>query len=160
MLCAPVPGEGCGQVWVGPAARRVGGWWEAGAPGGLLGKHIAHNGVWGGQSGAVVHRVRWAGTGGRPTCALHDYCDFSHFKVPVWCVQEVERRVQLGYPSQVSGPCLAPVLGCVHREARPQGVQQGRGAAVEGGGRPLARQPQRVPNSQGPAQLVRGVPVH
>ena len=49
----------------------------------------------------------------------------------------------------VRGPRLVQVRGCAHGVACPQDVQHGQGAAVEGGGRIFARQPQRVPHRQG-----------
>ena len=57
---APGPGHGGGEVRGGPAARRVGGWREAGAPGGLSGERLAHNGVRRRWPGSVVYRVRQA----------------------------------------------------------------------------------------------------
>ena len=53
----PGSGEGWGQVWVCPAARRVRRRREGGAPGGVPGERLAYDGVRGGRPGAVVHRV-------------------------------------------------------------------------------------------------------
>ena len=61
---APGPGEGSGRVWEGPAAKRVGGQREVGAPGGLPGEHVAHDGQGGGWPRSVVHRVCRAGARG------------------------------------------------------------------------------------------------
>ena len=38
-------GDAGGQVWLGPAATRVGGWLESRAPGEPHGERVAHNGV-------------------------------------------------------------------------------------------------------------------
>ena len=75
------PGAGYrgGQARVGPAAGRVSGQREGGAPGGFFWERLAHDGVRGGWLGAVVHLVGWAGAGGRLARAFHKYCDFAHF---------------------------------------------------------------------------------
>ena len=78
---APGPGDGGGQARVGPAAGPVGCWREGGAPGGLLGERLAHDGEGGGSTGAVLHRVGPAGAGGRLARAFHEYCDFPHLGV-------------------------------------------------------------------------------
>ena len=70
-------GTGVGRL------RGACGWREVGAPGGLPGEHVAHNVVRGGRPGTVVHRVGWAGAGGRPARAFHKYCEFSHFQVRI-----------------------------------------------------------------------------
>ena len=49
-------------------------------------------------------------------------------------------------PPRVLGPRLVQVRGRVPGAARPEGVQQGSGAAAEGHGRPCSRQPQGVPH--------------
>ena len=137
---APRPGKGGGgQVWVGLAARRMGGWREGRAPGKA--------------SPGAVYRVGQAGAGGLPARAFHKYPDVSHFAVLVRRVQEVKRRVQLGHPSRLHGPNMVQVLGRVHGRARPEGAQQGWGADVEGGARPFARQPQAVRYGQERAPL-------
>ena len=64
-------------------------------------------------------------------------------------MQKVEGRIQFGQPSWVRGPRLVQVRGRVAGEARPEGVQQGWGPAVEGHDGPLNRQPQGVPHGQG-----------
>ena len=61
----------------------------------------------------------------------------------------MECRVQLGHSSWVCGPCLVQVRGRVPGVARHEGMQQGRGAAVEGHGGLRAYQPQGVPHGQG-----------
>ena len=82
---------------------------------------------------------------------FHDYRDFAHLQVLVRQMLKVECRVQLRHSSWVSGPRLVQVRGRIPGAARPEGVQQGWGAAVEGHGGPRARQPQGVSNGQGPA---------
>ena len=82
----PGPGEGGGQVWVGPAAGRVRRRREGGAPVGLPGERLAHDGVRGGRPGAVVYRVGRPGTGGRLARAFHEHRDFAHLQVLVWWV--------------------------------------------------------------------------
>ena len=72
----------------------------------------------------------------------------------------MERRIQLGHPSRVRGPRLVQVRGRVPGVARPEGVQQGWGAAAEGHGRPCSRQPQGVPHGQGPARPIGLAPLH
>ena len=57
-------------------------------------------------------------------------------------------------------PAQVQVRGRVPGVARPEGVQQGWGAAAEGHGRPRSRQPQGVPHGQGPARPVGLVPLH
>ena len=69
-------------------------------------------------------------------------------------------RIQLGHSPRVRGPRLVQVRGRVPRVARPEGVQQGWGAAAEGHGRPCSRQPQVVPHGQGPARPVGLAPLH
>ena len=76
-------GEGGGQVWVRPAAGRVRRWREGGAPGGLPGERLAHNGVRGGRPGAVVHRVCRPGAGRGLVRAFHEHRDFAHLQVLV-----------------------------------------------------------------------------
>ena len=147
----PGPGEGGGQVRAGPAARCVRRRWEGGAPGGLPGERLAHDAVRGGGPGAVVHRVVRAGAGGRLVRAFHEYRDFAHLQILVRRMYKVECRIPFGHSSWVRGPRLVQVQGRVPGAARPEGVQQGRGAAVEGYGGPRARQPQGVPHGQGPA---------
>ena len=63
-------------------------------------------------------------------------------------------------PPRVRGPRLVQVRGRVLGVARPEGVQQGWGAAVEGHGRPCSRQPQGVPHGQGLARPVGLAPLH
>ena len=66
----PGPGEGGGQVWAGAAAGCVRRRWKGGAPGGLPGERLAHDGVRGGRPPAVVHQVgraRRAGTSPAPS---------------------------------------------------------------------------------------------
>ena len=147
----PGPGEGGGEVWVGPAAGCVRRRREGGAPGGLSGECLAHDGVRRGWAGAVVHRVGRAGAGGRLVRAFHEYRDFAHLQVLVRRMWKVECRVQIGHFSWVCGSRLVQVRGRVPGAAPPEGVQQGWGAAVEGHGGPRARQPQGVPHGQGPA---------
>ena len=79
----PGSGEGGGQVWVGPAARRVRRRREGGAPGGLPGERLAHDGVRGGRPRAVSHRVGLPGAGGRLVRAFHEHRDFAHLEVLV-----------------------------------------------------------------------------
>ena len=74
-------GEGGGQVWAGPAAGRVHRQREGGAPGGLPGERLAHDGLRGGGPGAVVHRVGRPGAGGRLVRAFHEHRDFAHLQV-------------------------------------------------------------------------------
>ena len=105
----------------------------------------------GGRPGAVVHRVGRAGAGARLVRTFHEYRDFANLQVLVRRMYKVECRVQLGHSSFICGPCLVQVRGRVPVAARPEGVQQGWGAAVEGHGGPRARQPQGVPHGQGPA---------
>ena len=62
---APGPGEEGRQVQVSPAARRVGGRREGGAPGRFSGERLAHDGVREGRPDAVVHGVGQQGPGGR-----------------------------------------------------------------------------------------------
>ena len=50
VMGTPGPGEGGGQVWVGPAAGRVYRRREGGAPGRLPGERLAHDGVRGGSA--------------------------------------------------------------------------------------------------------------
>ena len=54
-------------------------------------------------------------------------------------------------PTRVRGPRLVQVRGPVPGAARPEGVQQGWGAAVEGHGGPRTPRPQGVSHGQGPA---------
>ena len=82
----------------GPAAGRVCGRREGGAPGVLPVERLAHDSVRWGRPGAVVHRVGWAGAGGRFACAFHEYCDFAHLQILVGRVQEVECRIRLTQP--------------------------------------------------------------
>ena len=60
----------------------------------------------------------------------------------------------------VCGTSSVQVRGRVPGAARPEGVQQGWGAAAEGHGRPCSRQPQGVPHGQGPARPVGLTPLH
>ena len=136
---------------VGPAAGCVRRRREGGAPGGLSGERLAHNGVRGGRPGAVVYRVRRAGAGGRLLRAFHKNRDFAYPEVLVWRMQEVECCVQLRHSCGVCGPRLVQVRGRVPGAVCPDGMQQGWGAAVEGHGGSRARQPQGVSHGQGPA---------
>ena len=79
----PGPRDGGGHVRAGPAAGRVCGRREGGTPGGLSGESLAHDGLLGDRPGAVVHRVGWAGAGGRLPHAFNEYRDFTHFQVLV-----------------------------------------------------------------------------
>ena len=79
----PGSGEGGGQVWIGSAAGRVRRRREGGAPGGLPGERLAHDGVRGGRPGAVVYRVGRPGAGGRLVRAFHEHRDFAHLQVLV-----------------------------------------------------------------------------
>ena len=137
----PSPGQGRGQVRAGPAAGCVRRRREGGAPGGLSGECLAHDGVRGGWPGAVVHRVGRAGAGGCLARAFYEYADFAHLQVLVRRMQKVERRIRFGHSFWVRGPCLVEVRGRVPGAVRPEGMQQGCGAAVEGHGGPCARQP-------------------
>ena len=77
--------------------------------------------------------------------------DSAHLQILVWRMWQVECRVQLRHSCWVCGPRLVQVRGHVPGAARPEGLQQGRGAVVEGHGGPCARQPQGVSHGQGPA---------
>ena len=77
----PGPGEGGGQGQAGPAAGRACGRQKGGTAGGLSGERLAHDGVWRGRPGTVVHGVGWAGAGGRLARTFHQYPDFAHFQV-------------------------------------------------------------------------------
>ena len=129
------------QVRAGPAAGCLRRRQEGGAPGRLSVECLAHDGVRGGRPGAVVDRVGRAGAGGRLAHALHEHCDFAHIQVLVRRMQKVERRLQFRHPSWVRGLRLVQVRGRVPGAARPEGVQQGWGAAVEEQGGPCACQP-------------------
>ena len=72
----------------------------------------------------------------------------------------MERRIQLGHSPRVRGPRLVQVRGRVPGVARPEGVQQGWGATVEGHGRPRSRHPEGVPHGQGPARPIGLAPLH
>ena len=72
----------------------------------------------------------------------------------------MERRIQLGHSPRVCGPRLVQVRGRVPGVARPEGVQQGWGAAAEGHGVPRPRQLQGFPHGQGPARPVGLMPLH
>ena len=72
----------------------------------------------------------------------------------------MERRIQLRHSPRVRGPRLVQVRGRVPGVARPEGVQQGWGAAAEGHGRTCSRQPQGVPHGQGPARPIGLAPLH
>ena len=72
----------------------------------------------------------------------------------------MERRIQLGHSPRVCGPRLVQARGRVPGVARPEGVQQGWGAAAEGHGGPRSRQPQGIPHGQGPVRPVGLVPLH
>ena len=61
---------------------------------------------------------------------------------------------------RVCGPRLVQVRGRVPGVGRPEGVQQGWGAAAEGHGGPRSRQLQGMPHGQGPAGPVGLVPLH
>ena len=61
-------------------------------------------------------------------------------------VWKVERRIRLGHSPRVCGPRLVQVRGRVPGVARPEGVQQGWGAAAEGHGGPRSRQLQGIPH--------------
>ena len=101
--------------------------------------------------GGSAWRCRTPGSsvrgGWRLVRAFHEYRDFAHLQVLVRWVYRVERRVQLGHSPRVCGPRLVQGRGCVPGAARPEGLQQGWGAAAEGHGRPRARQL----HGQGPA---------
>ena len=89
----------------------------------------------------------WLGGGGGCFArAFQETGDFPHFQVLFRRVQGLERRIQRGHPSRVRDPCMVLVRGRDHREERLQGVQQGRGAALEGGSRLGARQLLRGPH--------------
>ena len=79
----PGPGEGGGQVRVGPAAGHVRHRREGGVPGGLSGERLAHDGLRGGRLGAVGKRVGQSGAGGRLVPAFHEYRDLAHLQVLV-----------------------------------------------------------------------------
>ena len=72
----------------------------------------------------------------------------------------MERRIQLGHSPRVCGPRLVQPRDRVPGVARPEGVQQGWGAAAEGHGGPRSRQLQGIPHGQGPARPVGLVPLH
>ena len=79
----PGSGEGGGQVWVSPAAGRVRRRREGGAPGGLPGERLPHDGLRGGRPGAVVYRVGRPGAGGSLVRAFHEHHNFAHLQVLV-----------------------------------------------------------------------------
>ena len=133
----PGLGQGAGQARVGPAAGRVSGRREGGAPGGPSGERLAHDGVRGGWLGPL-----YTGLVGRGRLGVSPAPSTNIVTSPT-CKSSSGRcrsaGVQFGHSRRVRDPRLVQVRGRVHGVARPQGVQQGRGAGVEGGGRPFAR---------------------
>ena len=72
---------------------------------------MAHDCVWGDRPLSVVHRAGRAGAGqkGALPAPSRNIVTSPYFQVLVRRVQEVERRMQLGYPSRGRGRCLVQV---------------------------------------------------